>query len=451
MSLFRSLALVGACCLLLAFAGCNDELPFFEVDAGGDTGGGDSGGGDTGGDGGGEPCVDGDTRPAGDGCNTCSCSDGEWLCSLMGCPEVECITDDDCVVSGCSGELCASEDMASDCEWLPEYACYADPITSCGCNDGRCGWDETDELAACLETPPCSPGEIRDADDGCNTCTCTDDGGWVCSEMPCRPSECEPGDIGGDCGECSCDDAGRWICADVDCECSTGDTMIDECGTFCECSADWVWVCTPGELCGCEPGERRHAECESCVCTDSGEWHCEEVPGCHERCEPGEERVDACEHCICGDDGDWSCATIPDCELCTPGTRWEAGCDVCHCTDSGEVVCETDPECSRECTPGETRPAGDDCNTCTCTDDGAWACTELACPEECASDDDCIVSGCSGQVCASTEVFTTCEWLPHYACFHDEEITTCTCSAGRCEWAATAALADCRASPPGDG
>src|SRR5690606_24634485 len=32
-------------------------------------------------------CVDGEVKPADDGCNTCSCSDGNWACTLAACEE----------------------------------------------------------------------------------------------------------------------------------------------------------------------------------------------------------------------------------------------------------------------------------------------------------------------------------------------------------------------------
>lgn len=56
-----------------------------------------------------------------------------------------------CVVSGCSGQLCAEEPMASTCEWLPQYACYR--AARCGRfgPEGACAWEPTPELAACLE------------------------------------------------------------------------------------------------------------------------------------------------------------------------------------------------------------------------------------------------------------------------------------------------------------
>lgn len=55
-----------------------------------------------------------------------------------------------CVVTGCSGQVCAAEDTITTCEWLPEYACYA--TATCELQAyGSCGWTETFELETCLE------------------------------------------------------------------------------------------------------------------------------------------------------------------------------------------------------------------------------------------------------------------------------------------------------------
>jgi eight-cysteine-cluster-containing protein len=238
-----------------------------------------------------EDCTEGETRPAADGCNTCSCFEGGWACTEMACgTDDACSTDADCFVSGCSGQICAGTEVDTDCAWIDEYACYADPaITSCGCQAGSCGWAQTPELDACLNTVEpalCTPGDISSPDD-CNTCTCSDDGLWLCTLMACE----------------------------------------------------------------------------------------------------------------------------------TP------------------------------CVEGEVLPAPDGCNTCTCMADGSLACTEMACvPDpsaECMMDTDCVVTGCSGQICAATDVESTCEFLPEYACYTDETITSCGCIAGACAWVPSPELDRC--------
>ena len=55
-----------------------------------------------------------------------------------------------CVVSGCSGQVCAMEALFSTCEWRPEYACFAN-ATCAPQAGGGCGWVMTDALRACLQ------------------------------------------------------------------------------------------------------------------------------------------------------------------------------------------------------------------------------------------------------------------------------------------------------------
>ncbi len=65
---------------------------------------------------------------------------------------------------------------------------------------------------------------------------------------------------------------------------------------------------------------------------------------------------------------------------------------------------------------------------------------EEECPEsevsekECMTGDDCIKGGCSGTICQSKDaepIFTTCEYLPEYACYKQ---TNCGCVDGKCQW-----------------
>ena len=58
----------------------------------------------------------------------------------------------ECVVTGCSGQLCSDTpvDSFTTCEWRGEYACYTE-ATCARQADGKCGWTQTDELEACLK------------------------------------------------------------------------------------------------------------------------------------------------------------------------------------------------------------------------------------------------------------------------------------------------------------
>ncbi|HYC83255.1 MAG TPA: hypothetical protein VEB60_01760 [Candidatus Paceibacterota bacterium] len=54
-----------------------------------------------------------------------------------------------CKPTGCSGQICADEEMASTCEFREEYACYESAVCERQAN-GQCGWTETAELTSCL-------------------------------------------------------------------------------------------------------------------------------------------------------------------------------------------------------------------------------------------------------------------------------------------------------------
>lgn len=59
-----------------------------------------------------------------------------------------------CYVGGCSSQICSSNpDIASTCEFKPEYACYRE--ATCEVQPGgACGWTPSAELSACLANPP---------------------------------------------------------------------------------------------------------------------------------------------------------------------------------------------------------------------------------------------------------------------------------------------------------
>jgi eight-cysteine-cluster-containing protein len=55
-----------------------------------------------------------------------------------------------CVVTGCSGQVCAEEDIITTCEYIPTYACYKNAKCQRQSN-GKCGWTESEELLQCLK------------------------------------------------------------------------------------------------------------------------------------------------------------------------------------------------------------------------------------------------------------------------------------------------------------
>lgn len=58
-------------------------------------------------------------------------------------PEAICTKDSDCVISGCSGQICAPEPVTTTCEFREAYACLRE--TTCGCDGGICAWDKDDQ------------------------------------------------------------------------------------------------------------------------------------------------------------------------------------------------------------------------------------------------------------------------------------------------------------------
>jgi hypothetical protein len=120
--------------------------------------------------------------PAPDGCNTCSCEDGE----LTACTEIACEPpDSSCIVGGI-----AYPDGASD---VPA----PDGCNTCSCEDGEltacteiaCGPNDT----ACTVFGQSYPGDWAPAPDSCNTCLCED--GMIrdgCTKIACAPAEIVP-------------------------------------------------------------------------------------------------------------------------------------------------------------------------------------------------------------------------------------------------------------------
>jgi hypothetical protein len=88
-------------------------------------------------------------------CDYCQTSNGnaEWIC--LGPDAGACLPPDECRPTGCNGEICASQDMASPCVALPEFACYQE-LGVCELQAwGQCGWTQTPELDECLSEFDC--------------------------------------------------------------------------------------------------------------------------------------------------------------------------------------------------------------------------------------------------------------------------------------------------------
>lgn len=119
---------------------------------------GDDAGGASGSSSGDGSCVPGD-EPA--DCNTCSCMDGEWVCTAIACVDTE--------GADSGGGTCdPAEDPSDECN-------------TCSCVDGQ--W-----LCTAIGCDPTGAGTCDPAENptnGCNTCSC-EDGEWVCTEEVCQ-------------------------------------------------------------------------------------------------------------------------------------------------------------------------------------------------------------------------------------------------------------------------
>ncbi len=66
---------------------------------------------------------------------------------------VECYTDADCMVAGCSGTLCVPRDeqrgIVTTCEYKEEYACFAND--NCLCVHNKCNWQGSELFRRCVD------------------------------------------------------------------------------------------------------------------------------------------------------------------------------------------------------------------------------------------------------------------------------------------------------------
>ncbi|MEE2789087.1 MAG: hypothetical protein VX589_17255, partial [Myxococcota bacterium] len=264
----------------------------------------------------GEQCRPGDTRPAEDGCNECVCMDGgAWACTKRACP---------------GGDVCNRDGRPLICDGLPP-ACEPNtvPEIAFGCFTGACLSPED-----CVPDDRCLVGEVRPADDGCNTCECNDEGRWLCTALVCdRP------------------------CDDIECgliglpACPNGQPPLAECIRQPNGVCGWQVERCEDPVCP-EPADLCRAEC-------SGE-NIDVPPGCpRPRCLP-------CDEDECGAD---ACGAVPAVDLCADGLpeiacrRGPSGdCDwmVSACD---ELVCpEPDLHCAALCPGGPRISIPDSCS-----------------------------------------------------------------------------------------
>jgi len=105
---------------------------------------------------------------------------------------VQCRSDADCVVSGCSGQVCQSkttEPAVTTCEYTDEYACYKPE--GCLCQEGSCAW--SDSTVQCIREAN-QPDRKIEAEFKCvQTCRELRAYGTDLSSGPCLSNAVAPG------------------------------------------------------------------------------------------------------------------------------------------------------------------------------------------------------------------------------------------------------------------
>ena len=174
--------------------------------------------------------------------------------------ESPCNDNGECIITGCSSQICAEEPISSDCAYLDWYACFQ--YSECGNYGlgGNCSWLTTDLFLDCLDsfgvnvgcTDPeaCNYDETATIDDG--------DCEYYDPEIMCdcdgNVEDCA-GTCGGelelDCGGvCGGDNSTALSCCGLpfyeDC---TTDCYEDSMGTCCiEEDADYCGMCFGGNI-----------------------------------------------------------------------------------------------------------------------------------------------------------------------------------------------------------
>lgn len=191
------------------------------------------------------------------------------------------------------------------------------------------------------------------------------------------------------------------------------------------------WTCVPDRGTEC----RSDADCTIyCITAPCPVGVCERG-----RCGLEDEETSACAAVLCIEGtecvergGRARCVAV---DRCGDGMSWDAAAGGCVCTAVARcaagwswdpVACECISPCATvRCAAG---------THCVANEDGSASCE----PDDAAG---CVRTGCSGQICADTDMITTCEWRPEYECYG-----TASCERqadGACGWTQTPELAAC--------
>ncbi len=324
---------------------------------------------------------------------------GAWSCTQNACAWA-CIEPPNCVASGCSGEICATQSMDSDCVWKDWFACLK--YTSCGLMaDGTCGFADNDAYRACLAgVSPCS--DNVDCPSGFE---CLD---GTCSTIACVPSP--------------------EICDGKDNNC---DGVIDEGCSAATCTADAD--CPTLQYCDLTAATSAPG---CCVRLADGSGCPADYPECQGVCRTRD--VACVTDTDCGTEAscvNGTCVAGPTCRAVQPGSHGSCKMVIGVLFDGKQCVLEGGCTCEPDC--DALFPSMDACNTACgivtgCTTDSecqageaciAGACQAVA--STCTQDTDCAVGRhCDGYVCGNGWCSGTCTVNPDGVCAKDADCPT---------------------------
>ncbi|XP_076799666.1 uncharacterized protein LOC143444348 isoform X2 [Clavelina lepadiformis] len=436
-----------------------------------------------------------------DACTICTCQEGRIVCSVEDCDEMNCknpITLPNTCCPSCSG--CAYQGVTYNDGDMVESL---DTCQSCTCQNGNvvCSQRECEELQ-CLSQVTIS-GECCPS---CSSCTYqreiySEGSTFISSRNPCLECLCESGEttcrrIDQECPELECSHPGREYgsCCPACDNCEYERRNYRNGATFTPPGASPCFVCScVNGIVTCETDEcegiacqnpvqspeRCCPVCEVCefgnVTYSSGDsWSADLCTSC--TCETGriECQLNECEMTTCSHPAMLSGTCCPKCEMCMMDNRVfsngqsfdhpTAHCQVCQC-EFGNIHCETSrcppltcsnsvmkrdsccPICPTSCIVDETvsiedgakiAQPDDPCQLCTCRR-GTLQC-ERACESPSCShpiSGECCRNNCDGCYYNGKEYYNG-EVFTH----HRDNCRKCTCRNGnvRCKYQQCPAL-----------